>query len=322
MTSGPFSYIYYMSSKISFRMASDAVDLMVLGEIAAACDIDPADWTSVSADQVVLAVERARENLLPLRLYVNSPGGDLIEGLAIHDTLRAASAGGVRIVAHIFGCAASAATIVAFAADEVVMDPSSYIMIHEPRGATGGTCDEIEASLEFYRKARTRALEIYSARCGKPVAELSEMIRTPRWLTADEALSEGWTDRVEVAPLRSATQEPPAVPSDGAEPKMGTVTTLRAWARKLGLSWQETPAANADSSAEILAAKAETAAALDALSRERAERAALVAAEVSRIEAASRSCPDPLPRPQEMEPRAYHSADDVLRARLRRFNNN
>ena len=80
-----------------------------------------------------------------IKLHINSPGGNSYDGIAIYNTLRDHDA---RVVATVDGIAASAASIVAMAADEVVMAPGTEMMIHEPRAlAIDVTADGLSSSL-------------------------------------------------------------------------------------------------------------------------------------------------------------------------------
>ena len=77
------------------------------------------------ADRILADIERvAKSGVERLDIYVNSVGGDARSALAIHDALRSLD---VRIVARVNGIAASAATIVALAGDEILMDSSAFL---------------------------------------------------------------------------------------------------------------------------------------------------------------------------------------------------
>lgn len=270
-----------MSANFFVKMADDAVHLFITGGIANALDIPADDWLSVSSDYVREAVTRMQEDPTRrlLRLHINSLGGDALEGLAIYDTIRGAVANGITVEASVFGMAASAATLVAFAATRVTMDPSAFLLLHDMRVGAGGTLADMAAAVEFFRAMRQRVIDIYAARSGKPAADVESMLSAERYLTAEQALAEGWIDEIAVAPLANGqpAPQPPAPPSAPSEQKLSTLDKMRAWCHKHGLSFNE-PAPEQPSD-ELRAALEDARAARAELAAERAARAELVAAE-------------------------------------------
>ena len=128
---------------------------------------------------------------------VNSPGGDMFEGLAIYNLLREHPA---KVTIRVMGVAASAASLIAMAGDEVQMGGGSIMMIHNAWGAViGNRHDFADAASVFETFDRSMA-SIYSARTGMKEDEVMGMLDGPNtasdgtYMTASEAIAKGFAD--------------------------------------------------------------------------------------------------------------------------------
>jgi ATP-dependent protease ClpP protease subunit len=128
-----------------------------------------------------------------LHVHLNSPGGDVDEGVAIANVLRQHSG---RVVVHVDGMAASAASVVAMAGDEVVMGIGSQLMVHDAWGVAIGNSAEITAYARRLDSTSDAIATTYAARTGGTAAEWRDVMRTEQWYTADEAVAAGLADRV------------------------------------------------------------------------------------------------------------------------------
>ncbi len=142
------------------------------------------DWTT-ALDSVKSASD--------ITLRINSPGGDIVEALAIRDLLRAS---GKSFRCEVFGLCASAATLVALACDTVAMAPSARWMVHEPQFGLSGNLQDFTAMVETFGKLRADIYNIYAAATGKTVEELQELMTTDVWYTAAEAQEFGWCQEI------------------------------------------------------------------------------------------------------------------------------
>ena len=98
------------------------------------------------------------------------------------------------------GLAASMATVLVQAADERVIGPESFFMVHELSAQTSGKIGDLEDAMKFYRKLNSRIADIYVERSeGKCSRDEFEAMwaRQDVWLTAEEALRYGFVDRIE-----------------------------------------------------------------------------------------------------------------------------
>ncbi len=126
-------------------------------------------------------------------LHVNSPGGDVFDGLAILNTLRAYSG---RVVAYVDGIAASAASFIVMGADEVVMQPNTELMIHDAWGMCLGNSADMRDMAERLDKVSDNIASIYARRGSDDTATWRERMRAEMWLSPEEAVEYGLADRV------------------------------------------------------------------------------------------------------------------------------
>lgn len=133
-----------------------------------------------------------------IEMHINSPGGDVFDGIAIYNQLRAAQKKGtVHIVVD--GLAASAASFIAQAASpgHLEMAPHSQMMIHDGFAlGMGNAADMLELAAQL-DKASDNIAAIYADRTGKPAAHWRELMRAETWLSDWEAVECGLADRVQ-----------------------------------------------------------------------------------------------------------------------------
>jgi ATP-dependent protease ClpP protease subunit len=126
-------------------------------------------------------------------LKLNSPGGSVFEGLSIYNSLVAHS-GHVRV--EVVGIAASIASIIAMAADELAMASNSFLMLHRAWGVTvGNEADHLEQAAVLTKIDKALA-GTYATRTGKAAAEMHRLMNAETWLTAREAKAGGFADEV------------------------------------------------------------------------------------------------------------------------------
>ncbi len=130
-----------------------------------------------------------------IELHVNSPGGDIFDGIAIYNTLRQRD-GTVSVVVD--GLAASAASFIAQAASpgKLSMAPHSQLMIHEGFGAGIGNASDMRSLADLLDKASDNIAGIYSDRTGKPADYWRDAMRNETWYSDQEAVDEGLADKI------------------------------------------------------------------------------------------------------------------------------
>ncbi len=130
-----------------------------------------------------------------LRVLLNSPGGDAFDGLAIMNALRRHSA---TVVVEVDALAASAASVIAMAGDEIVMNRGAQFMIHEVSSGTWGDAAELRKVADAIEKISASYADAYAARAGGSSASWRERMLAETWFTAEEAVEAGlatsWVD--------------------------------------------------------------------------------------------------------------------------------
>lgn len=128
-----------------------------------------------------------------LEVQINSPGGDVFDGVAIYNALRTHDA---QVTTRVDGLAASAASVIVQAGDRRVMVSGSQMMVHEAWGIAIGPASEMREFADLLDKQSDNLAAIYAARSGRPVDEIRGEMAEETWLTADEAVESGYADDV------------------------------------------------------------------------------------------------------------------------------
>jgi len=136
----------------------------------------------------------------PLTLRLNSPGGSVFDAVAIYNALQR-HAGTVTV--SIDGIAASAASYIAMAGDEIIMPENAFLMIHDPSGMVMGTAADMRSMAEVLDKIGGSLLRGYAAKSGKAEDEIAKLMAKETWLDAGEALEMGFADTM-VEPVKMA----------------------------------------------------------------------------------------------------------------------
>jgi ATP-dependent Clp protease protease subunit len=127
----------------------------------------------------------------PVTVAINSPGGDMFEGLAIFNMLKDHK---FEITVKVMGLAASAASLIAMAGDSIQMGQGSFLMIHNAWGAVVGDQHAMRDAADMFAPFDGAMAEIYAARAGLDVAEVSKMMDAETFINAKEALAKGFAD--------------------------------------------------------------------------------------------------------------------------------
>jgi ATP-dependent Clp protease protease subunit len=135
-----------------------------------------------------------------LTVRINSPGGSVFDGVAIHNALKRH---GAVITVWIDGIAASIASMVAMAGDEVVMPENAMLMLHNPSGLVMGTAADMRGMAEALDKMKAGMVAAYREKSGRDDTEIEALMAAETWLSAQEAVDLGLADRVQ-QPVRMA----------------------------------------------------------------------------------------------------------------------
>jgi len=122
---------------------------------------------------------------------INSPGGDMFEGLAIYNILREYKG---RVTVKVLGLAASAASIIAMAADELQIARSGFLMIHNAWTVAAGNRHQFREVAEMMEPFDASMADIYAARTGADIAEMQALMDAESWIGGSAAVEQGFAD--------------------------------------------------------------------------------------------------------------------------------
>lgn len=155
-------------------------------------DKDTADWMGGVCPQDLVPM-LAGIKAATIHLRINSPGGDVFAAQAIAQALREHPA---NVVGHIDGVAASAATVISAACDEVVMAPGALFMIHQSSAMAWGNKKDMTDCAALLAKSDTTIATQYQTRTGQSLDQLEAWMEAETWFTAQEALDAKFIDRI------------------------------------------------------------------------------------------------------------------------------
>lgn len=130
-----------------------------------------------------------------IHLRINSPGGDVFDGRAIATAIAQHKS---NVIAHVDGLAASAASYIAVAADSVEMALGSFLMIHNAWTIAAGNAEELTATALLLQKIDGSLAANYAEKTGQTIAQIEKWMAAETWFTAEEAVEEGFADKVSV----------------------------------------------------------------------------------------------------------------------------
>jgi ATP-dependent Clp protease, protease subunit len=175
-----------------FEIKAQADEAEVFLYDAIVSDEQEAEWFGgVAAAPFVKALRGIKADTIHLR--INSPGGSVFAARAIEQALRDHPA---RVVAHIDGLAASAATFVAMAADEVVISKGALFMIHKAWSIAMGNSDDLMESAALLEKIDSTLVDTYATRTGQKPEQVAQWMADETWFTAAEAIEHGFADKL------------------------------------------------------------------------------------------------------------------------------
>lgn len=157
----------------------------------------PVDGDSVQACLAELGTWSRRDPGSPLTVVFNSPGGAVLDGLALFDYLRQLQAAGHEVTTVALGRAASMGAVLLQAGSTRVMGRNSFMLVHEVAHSTGGKVSEMEDGVDFTRKLQKQLQRILAERSTLTDLQLARRwARKEWWLDASEAVELGFADSI------------------------------------------------------------------------------------------------------------------------------
>ena len=149
------------------------------------------NWYGISSEQFVKELIAIDADVIHLR--INSPGGDVFDARAMATALKEHKA---KVISHIDGLAASAATYIALAADEVRMSDGAFFMIHKGWTITLGNADELRGTADLLDKVDLAIANDYARKTAIETDQLLSWMSEEKWMDATEAKELGFVDEV------------------------------------------------------------------------------------------------------------------------------
>ena len=159
-------------------------------------------WTGggVTAKRISAALRSIGNRDVIVR--INSPGGDMFEGIAIYNLLRTHPA---KVTVEVLGWAASAASIIAMAGDVIRMGLGSFMMVHNAWGLVIGNRHDLREAASLFDGFDSALADIYEARTGMARVEIERLMDAGTFMTAAQAVEYGFADVVDDAEIHPET---------------------------------------------------------------------------------------------------------------------
>lgn len=141
-------------------------------------------WDGLEATRLIPLISAGDDDL---NIRINSPGGLVMEGIAIFNAITRERAKGRKVTTYIDGLAASMGSIIAMAGEEIVMADNALMMIHNPWDCACGDAVELRNAADRLDQLRDIMVNIYAKVTGMDAAALIPLLDAETWLTAEEA---------------------------------------------------------------------------------------------------------------------------------------
>ena len=154
----------------------------------------PDPWFNPDGISAKMVEEALNDTEGDVIVRLNSGGGSVFEGVEIYNYFKSLPN---RVTVEVTSLAASAASVIAMGADEIVMCTGSQMMIHEASSFVVGTKDDFLKEAEVLMKIESSIVDIYSERVGLDKDKIQAMMDDETWMTAEEAVELGFADRTQ-----------------------------------------------------------------------------------------------------------------------------
>lgn len=168
---------------------TNSAEIMIYGTIGSSW------WDeSVSAAQFGRDLKALGNDIDEITVRINSTGGSVYDGLSIRSQLKSHKA---VVTVIVDGLAASIASIIAMGADKIIMAKGSNMMIHNPMASAFGEAKDLRDTADFLDKIRDSLVSVYEDKTGLSKDELVDLLDAETWMSAEEAVENGFADEVE-----------------------------------------------------------------------------------------------------------------------------
>jgi ATP-dependent protease ClpP protease subunit len=151
-------------------------------------------WTGEGTTAKSFAEDlKAAGSVSKIHLRVNSPGGNVFDGIAIYNTLLSH---GAKVTAQVDGLAASIASVIIMAASEISMGDNAMMMIHNPSTVIGGDSNDMRKMADTMDKVKTSMITAYRRHTKKSIDQIGALMDAETWMTAQETVDNGFAEKV------------------------------------------------------------------------------------------------------------------------------
>ncbi len=149
------------------------------------------DWWTGGGVTAKKVASQLRAIAGPVAVQINSPGGDMFEGIAIYNVLREHPHD---VTVKVMGMAASAASIIAMAGDAVEIGAASFLMIHNCWVLAMGNRHDMRETAEFLEPFDAAMVDVYSARSGQKAEDIARWMDAETFMSGSQAIERGFAD--------------------------------------------------------------------------------------------------------------------------------
>jgi ATP-dependent Clp protease protease subunit len=128
-----------------------------------------------------------------ISVWLNSPGGDVFAASQIYNMLKEYKG---KVTVKIDGIAASAASVIAMAGNEILMSPVAMMMIHNPSTVIFGEAADLQSGIDMLSEVKESIINAYEQKTGLPRSKISKMMDAETWFSAKKAVELGFADKV------------------------------------------------------------------------------------------------------------------------------
>ncbi|MBN8843261.1 MAG: Clp protease ClpP [Sphingomonadales bacterium] len=151
-------------------------------------------WDGLDANTLVPLISEGDDDL---HIRINSPGGYVMEGLAIFNAITRQKKKGRAVTTYIDGLAASMGSVLAMAGDDIIMADNALMMIHNPWDCACGDAEELRRTADKLDLIRDQLVNIYAHQSGLDAETLKGLMDAETWMTAVEALAQNFVTTID-----------------------------------------------------------------------------------------------------------------------------
>jgi len=138
----------------------------------------------------------AENGIDTLNIEINSPGGSIFDGYTMYQEIKSLRDRGVFVSATITGMAASMASVICMACDEVSIVPHGRMMIHDASVAASGNAESLRKSADLVDGLSSDIANIYAQKTGMESSEIRDMMKAETWMSAIESVARNFADKI------------------------------------------------------------------------------------------------------------------------------